>query len=155
MSLLDFSPRIPLGIFSILLPLLFYCYFIHRSKEWIGDNIIDNLVRSGRFRMAKYLLHCGYVISFEPWVEDFNESCNSKTATSRNDKINKFIKLAITHGEEVPTLSLCCRKAIRSHLLMCSGGTSIKQTIVDLRLPTSMSRFLDFQNECEEYFVQR
>ena len=121
--------------------------FVRRSKEAIVNNLRD----TGRYRLAKYILQCGYVVNHESWAADLN-------VTPRNQMHEKdiiFMKQAKENGQKVQSLSNYCRIAIRGHLCFSSRGTDIKQRINELGLPASLTQFLCFQSEYEELVRER
>ena len=105
--------------------------------------------------MAKYLVCCGYAISKEPWAADLSVENDNRDPVLKREKCRKFIKLAIDHDQAVPSLSVCCRNAIRSHLIQSTGGTDIRQRVSELGLPVPVTEFLQFQHEYEELIRQR
>ena len=121
--------------------------FVRRSKE----AIVSNLLVTGRYRLAKYILQCGYVVNHEPWVADLNVTPRYQM----REKDTIFVKQAKENGQKVQSLSNYCRIVIRGHLCFSSGGTNIKQRINELGLPASITRFLCFQSEYEELVRER
>ena len=88
-------------------------------------------------------------------MADFSVEDDNRDSVLKHDKCRKFIKLAIDHDQAVPSLSLCCRNAIRSQLLLSTGGTDIRQRVSKLGLPVPVTEFLQFQHEYEELIDQR
>ena len=88
-------------------------------------------------------------------MADFSVKDDNRDPVLTRDKCRKFMKLVIDHGQEVLSLSLCCRNAVRSKLLMRTGGTDIRQRVSELGLPVPVTEFLQFQHEYEELILQR
>lgn len=123
------------------------------------------LIKAGLLKTAVTLITCGYDLSHDKQFGQFDMSKNDWSTIYKyksyqrknyeNDVLILENAIADSKKEEIPALTLTCRKIIRQQLACCSKGTEIESKIMSLPLPQKMKSFLSFrENTFEQEIIE-
>lgn len=123
------------------------------------------LIKAGLLKTAVTLITCGYDLSHDKQFGQFDMSKNDWSTIYKyssyqrknyeNDVLLLENAIADSKKEEIPALTLTCRKIIRQQLACCSKGTEIESKIMSLPLPQKMKSFLSFrENTFEQEIIE-